>query len=201
MTFYKPGKKYVEKNRVDHAIDAYAAKEKPTVSDLNSVRLMAQVEIRLEKYRSDAAGMSVGELEEERHQSKVLAEFMAVSGKPKPHSLCHAHAIISGAHKYAAELRAVMAWLQMRIDDPHNGCWLPKNTAAKAQMPKYLTNAIPHSRIHRFNYYFWLNRVINPFNTDSQRKLIDALKMIATRLQSGKQPTYVMNKKGIGLPA
>ena len=88
----------------------------------------------------------------------------------------------------------------MRIDEPENGCWLPKNTAAKMQMPRRLSNAVPHSRIHRYNYYFWLNQLINPSTTDTKEKLRSALKMIAARLQNGKQPTYVMNKKEVGLP-
>ena len=32
-------------------------------------------------------------------------------------------------------------------------------------------NAVPHSRIHHHNYYFWLNRVINPVATKTQAKL------------------------------
>jgi hypothetical protein len=193
--------KYSDKDRVERSIDAYAAKEKPTIGDLNTVKVIAQVEIGLDKYRAAAMNMTIDELEDERHQSKVLSDFMAATGNPRPHRLCHAHAIVSGAHKYAAELRATMAWLRLRIDDPDNGCWLPQNTAAKAHMPRHLRNAVPHSRIHRYNYYFWLNRQINPVVTDTQRKMRDALRLIETRLQAGTQPVYVMKKKGERLPA
>ncbi len=191
---------YALKDKVERSIDIFAAKDKPTQSDLNMVKVTAQVESGIDAYRTAADKMSPDELEDETHQSKRLALFMANSCDPRPHPRCHAHAIISGAHKHAAELRAVMAWLRMRIDDPKNGCWLPENTAAKAHMPSHLANAVPHSRIHRYNYYFWLNRIINPNTTKTQTKLGDELRMIANRLQSGSQPTYVMNKKEVGLP-
>lgn len=193
-------KKPYQKDRLDLAIDRFAGLEKPTRNDLNLVKVTAQVERGLDKYRAAAMNMSIEELEDENHQSSLLAHFLTISGDPKPHSKCHAHAIVSGAHRYAAELRAVLAWLKLRIDDPDNGCWLPENTAAKTQMPVRLRNAVPHSRIHRFNYYFWLNTLIDPSITSSQADLRRTLTMISTRLQSGSQPKYVMNRKGEGLP-
>ena len=194
-------KPYAFKDKVEITIDQFAALENPTQGDLNYVKAVAQVEQQLGLYRKRGDGLEEEILEEEEHQSKILAAFMAASGDPRPSKLCHAHAIVSGAHKDAAELRATIAWLKLRIDDPHNGCWLPRNTAAKAEMPKRLRNAIPHSRIHRYNYYFWLNRVINPVATNTRKKLVEVLNMVELRLQAGKTPPYVMSKKGEGLPA
>jgi len=199
MVLPRNDKKPYQKDRLDLAIDRFALLEKPTRGDLNLVKVTAQVERGLDKYRAAAMNMSIDELEDENHQSSLLAHFLTVSGDPKPHSKCHAHAIVSGAHRYAAELRAVLAWLKLRIDDPDNGCWLPENTAAKVKMPAHLRNAVPHSRIHRFNYYFWLNTLIDPAITSSQTNLRRTLTMVATRLQSGTQPKYVMNKKGEGM--
>lgn len=200
MSFPRDDKKAYQKDSLDIAIDRFAMLENPTRSDLNLVRVTAQVERGLDKYRAAAMDMTVDELEDEKHQSHLLAHFLAISGDPKPNSKCHAHAIISGAHRYAAELRAMMAWLKLRIDDPDNGCWLPQNTAAKACMPARLKRAVPHSRIHRFNYYFWLNTLIDPAITGTKEDLCSALKMIAMRLQSGTEPKYVMKRKGEGLP-
>ena len=200
MALPRTDKKLYEKDRIDLAVDHFARLEKPTRGDLNRVRVIAQVEQRLDEYRAATAGMSIDELQDEMHQSSLLAHFMSASGNPRPHPKCHAHAIISGAHKYAAELRAIMAWLKLRIDDPDNGCWLPENTAAKSHMPRHLKGAVPHSRIHRYNYYFWLNTLIDPAITSTQTDLRRTLNMIASRLQSGGQPIYVMNKKGEGLP-
>lgn len=201
MALPRTEKKLYEKDRVDLATDQFAKIDKPKKSDLNRVKVMAQIEQGLDKYRAIAANMNADELEDEAHQSSILAHFMEITGDAKPHSKCHAHAIVSGAHRYAAELRAILAWLKLRIDDPDNGCWLPENTAAKPHMPRRLQNAVPHSRIHRYNYYFWLNSLIDPETTSTQTNLRRTLNMVAARLQSGTQPTYVMNKKGEGLPA
>ena len=194
-------KPYAFKDKVEISIDQFAALEKPTPGDMAYVRAVAQVQQQLDAYRARGSKLDDEALEDEDHQSKILGAFMSATGDPRPHELCHAHAIVSGGHKDAAELRATLAWLKLRIDDPHNGCWLPRNTAAKTQMPERLRNAIPHSRIHRYNYYFWLNREINPTATNTKAKLIDALNMIEIRLQAGNTPPYVMNKKGEGLPA
>lgn len=194
------GKKYHQKDRLEVAIDRFASLEKPTRADLGQVKVIAQVERGLDAYRAAAANMSIEELEDEKHRSSLLAHFLTITGDPKPHPKCHAHAIVSGAHRYAAELRAILAWLKLRIDDPDNGCWLPENTAAKAQMPARLRNAVPHSRIHRFNYYFWLKTLIDPAITPTQADLRRTLAMIAVRLQSGSQPKYVLERKGEGLP-
>lgn len=201
MALPRVPKKYADKDKVERVIDQFATLESPSQGDLNYVKVIAQVERGLDKYRAAAMNMSVDELEDEKHQSDLLAHFMGASGNPRPHSKCHAHAVISGAHKYAAELRAILAWLRMRIDDPDNGCWLPENTAAKPHMPAYLQSAVPHSRIHRYNYYFWLGTLIDPAITSTQDKLRQTLKMVAMRLQSGSQPDYVMKKKGVGTPA
>jgi len=194
-------KPFAFKDKVEQSIDAFASNTKPSVMDLNRVKVVSQVELMLDKYREEAGKMSLDNLEDEKHESTVLAAFMTATGDPRPHDLCHAHAIVSGAHKDAAELRAMLAWLKVRIDDPNNGCWLPRNTAAKTQMPPRLRDAVPHSRIHRYNYYFWLNRLINPVATTNQDDLVKALGMIELRLQNGSQPAFVMNRKGEGLPA
>jgi len=137
---------------------------------------------------------------QEEHRSRLLAKHLTLSGDPRPNKFCHAHAIISGAHTLAAESRAILAWLGVRIDDPDNGCWLPENTAAKTRMPRRLMSAVPHSRIHRYNYYFWLSQIIST-TLKSQNQLRQALNMIEARLQAGTPPQYVMLPKGTGLPA
>lgn len=178
-------KKLYEMDRVDRAINDFAALDNPSPADLNKVRAVAQVESELDMYRVETLGMSSDELEEETHDSRRLSRFMEVSGDPRPHPLCDAHAIVSGVHKGAAELRAVLAWFQIRIDDPHNGCWLPRNTKALGQMPNRLRNAIPHSRIHRKKYYRWLRTLINMLVTRDREHLARTLKAVETRLQAG----------------
>jgi len=137
--------------------------------------------------------MTPEELEAEKHDSLRLSKHMAAGGDPRPHELCDAHAIISGAHRDAAELRAVLAWFQRRIDDPINGCWLPRNTAAISSMPDWLRKAVPHSRIHRKKYYGWLNdEVISMSLVRTEAQLVEALRFVEHRLQSGTYPPRIM---------
>ena len=81
-------------------------------------------------------------LKAETHSSARLANHLAEECDPRPNKYCHAHAIVAGKHPEAVKLRAVLAWLNMRIDDSHNGCWLPRNTAAKIHMPTRLRKAV-----------------------------------------------------------
>lgn len=192
MAFINNDKKFYQKNRLDVAIDEFAKLEKPGLADLNKVEVTAQVQAGLNAYRAQAKHMTQKELEEEQHASRLMGEFMVASGDPRPHSLCDAHAIISGRHTGAARVRAVLAWFQRRIDDPINGCWLPRNTAAKQHMPRRLRNAVAHSRIHRKGYYMWLQNFINVTTVKTEQQLEGALKMAQLKLQSSTFPDYVM---------
>lgn len=181
-------KRFDEKDRVDQTIDEFAALEEASQGDLNKVAVAAQIQTKLDDYRAKAAGMTTDEFRNEAHQSARLGEFIG----PRPHPRCHAHAIVSGGHPRAAQTRAMLARLKMRIDDPHNGCWLPENTAAKREMPAALKDAVPHSRIHRNGYYFWLDTVINLMSTTNTEQLVAALGNVKTRLQASTMPDYVM---------
>lgn len=126
--------------------------------------------------------MSQEELGAERHDSAKLAEHMAIIGDPRPHPLTECHALIAGKHPQAAPLRAIMAKRNRRIDDYINGCWLPKNTAAKSQMPRRLTNAVSYRRIHRTNYFMWLRSIITLASAKTPQELDRLLTHVAFRL-------------------
>ncbi|BFM15465.1 hypothetical protein R50073_16480 [Maricurvus nonylphenolicus] len=188
--------KYHEKNLLDHVIDQTTSqKEELTAADCNRIATAAQVQAGIDNYRAQAAQMSTQQLRDEQHVSSRLGAHLEEAGHLRP-AKCHAHALVAGKHQYAAILRALMARLGIRIDDSDNGCWLPENTAATPHpaFPK----AVPHSRIHRYNYFFWLRfrlgsiRQEQPFRT--------TLQLTARHLQQGTQPEFVMMKKGQGLP-
>ncbi|MGB0503439.1 MAG: AHH domain-containing protein [Thalassolituus sp.] len=163
-----------------------------TEAVLNDVYITAQVEEGVARYREEAAGMSLLEVKGEGHSSGNLASNMARMGDPRPHELCDAHAVVSGAHPKAAPLRLILAKHRRRIDDPINGCWLPHNTAAKSHMPERLKNAVPHSRIHRHHYYGWLRSVLRSNRIKSQADLDKLLVGVSFRLQTGSLPQEVM---------
>lgn len=187
MKYISP-KKHIHKTSVDLQIDNYAKVEKPDQSDLNRVIVAASVQSKIDAYRKDCRKMDEQSLMDEPHKSDRLGEFLGC----RPHKKCHAHAIVAGAHPRSAAARAILAWYELRIDDPVNGCWLPENTAALNVMPKWLKKAVPHSRIHRNGYYFWLDTVINLTAIKSKDDLETALSDAATRLQASTFPTYVM---------
>lgn len=110
----------------------------------------------MSQFRSDASGMSFVQLAQEKHSSRTLGKFLRADGQPRPGAKWEAHHIVSGSHAEAAESRAVLASQEnpIRIDDPDNGCWMPK-TKADAR-PTIYPNAIGHNRIHRQLYYQWI---------------------------------------------
>lgn len=188
--------KYHEKNLLDHVIDQISTQEKePTAADLNKVVVAAQVQAGIDKYRAEAKSMSPDGLRSEEHNSARLGEHLVATGKRRP-PRCHAHAIVAGKHHHAAVLRTLMARLEIRIDDPDNGCWLPENTAATPH-PAF-PSAVPHSRIHRYNYFFWIRIRLSSIRKDHLFR--KGLQEIARALQQKKFPSYVINKKGQDLP-
>lgn len=71
--------------------------------------------------------------------------------------------------------------MQMRIDDPDNGAWMPK-TKADAR-PTMYPNAIGHNRIHRQLYYDWIYRKISMMDSDVQVRAF--LNTVRTQLLHG----------------
>jgi len=161
------------------------------VSQINRVKTIASIQAGIDKYRAEAKNMSQKQLSEDPHNSTRLGVFLDALVMRRP-PRCHAHAVISGTHPDAAILRLRMAFCKMRRDDIHNGCWLPENTAATPHpaFPK----APPHSRIHRKNYYMWLNRAINRPQINNYNTMVFALKRITQHLHEHTFPEFVMQK-------
>ncbi|MCW8125698.1 AHH domain-containing protein [Microbulbifer halophilus] len=183
----------VLQSRVDRAIAQFADLENPTRADLNRVRTISRIEQNLEKYRK--AGLEKipeDELKEEKHKSSRLGRHMLATGDAKPHSKCHAHAIVAGGAPEADATRAVLAWFQVRIDDPTNGCWLPGTKAVVHMMPHWLQRAAPHLSLHRGEYYEWVSRFISLDMIGSREDLIRELKFLEHRLQSGAFPPEIV---------
>lgn len=59
-------------------------------------------------------------------------------------------------------------------------------------MPPWLKDAVPHSRIHRNAYYFWLRNVISLALVKDLETLKAALKEVEMKLQASTMPPYVM---------
>ena len=129
--------KYHEKNPVELVIDdvVKSTEGKWVASQANRVKITASIQAGIDKYRAAASSMSLEQLEDERHDSCKLGQYLDATVMRRP-PRCHVHAIVSGNHADSVDLRMLLAIFEMRIDDPCNGCWLPENTAATPLSPK-----------------------------------------------------------------
>lgn len=128
----------------------------------------AKMKVFMAQFRNGATGMSFVELFQEKHSSSRLGLHLRIDNQPRPGARWEAHHIVSGDHKEAIPSREILADddIKIRIDDPDNGCWMPK-TKADAR-PTMYPNAIGHNRIHRQRYYDWIYRVMEPMETEGQ---------------------------------
>ena len=180
--------KAYEKTQVDLAIDEFVSLKEPTAKDINRIRVVAEIQSKLDEYRFEATCMSQTSLKEEKHLSSTLARRMTdEAADPKPSDNCDCHAIVSGGHRLAAPMRAILARFLTRIDDPRNGCWLPRTYDDIADMPPWLKKAVPHQGLLNPRYYQWLDYTIgiNLDSVESRDDIIFALKQARIRLQSG----------------
>ncbi|WP_444996422.1 AHH domain-containing protein [Aliikangiella sp. IMCC44359] len=184
-------------SHVERLLADFAKIDKPTMADFSAVGVKGEMYDKLDRYRIEAMKMSNEQLEKEKHKSSRLARHMTLAGEPRPSLRCDCHAIVSGGHREAIQIRAILAWLKVRIDDPHNGCWLPRDWEDRKYMPNYLRNGVPHCRIHHTYYYQWLFARIRPGMINTTAQLLTKLKMIRNALQSGAVPPNVMPKTGL----
>ncbi len=192
-------KKYYELDLVDRTIvnivETLEDEIKP--ADINKVKVAASVQagLKLQQYRKDVDNMDPLALRKEDHSSPRLGFHLEEKFGARPNRV-HAHAIVAGKHPLAATARLRMSKMGIRIDDGDNGCWLPENSAATPHPA--MPHAPPHSRIHRYNYYFWLSSKLDGIREGDLFRT--NLKIIAQQLYTGKMPDYVMLRKGTGLP-
>lgn len=156
------------------------------------IRTAADLQAKNDPYKAQAASMDEEELEDEVHDSGRLGDNMRAEGFAKPSPYWHAHAMISGGDTRAWFLRTVLAEYKIRIDFGVNGCWLPRSTRYCGQKP--YPKAVPHSRIHRFNYYQWLNHRFR--SVGSYDDMLDRLRATRRDLLNSSFPPEVMRKKG-----
>lgn len=154
--------------------------------------VVAAIQAGLAKYREDSLRKDVDELEDEKHSSVRLGDHMRAEGFGRPSPYWHAHAIVAGGDTRAWQMRAILAECKIGIDDSYNGCWLPSRSTYVGQQP--YPKAVPHSRIHRHNYFSWLNmRFAGVFTEEAARH---RLLMTRRNLLHATFPTEVMLRKG-----
>jgi len=93
------------------------------------------------QFRIDGLHMTYEALLQE-NCSTTLGKFLRADGHPRPGAKWEAHHIVSGKHLEALLVRTTLADddIKIRIDDPDNGCWMPKTKAVAR--PTIYPNAI-----------------------------------------------------------
>lgn len=134
----------------------------------------------LSTYYSESSNMNKQELLNEQHKPNRLSRFMKSSGIDRPVNTA-AHAIVSGSHERATAARNILAKWWIRIDDPVNGVFLPKNRhyTPHPQMP----NAANHAAMHTKEYYVNITAMLAPRTSENDCRLI--LKLIGKMLTEG----------------
>jgi hypothetical protein len=197
---------YALQTSLDRAIDQYKIKleaneklledpkkwESFVTTERHKIKAVAQVQQGLANYRSRISKISVEDREDEEHDSQRLGDHMRAEGIAKPNVNWDAHAMISGSDTRAWLLRSLLAECEVGIDDAHNGCWLPTRTKHTGQPP--YPEAVPHSRIHRHNYYAWLN--IRFAGVRTKKIMVGRLRQTRSDLLYSSFPPEVMLPKG-----
>lgn len=161
-----------------------------------TIRVQAQVQERLEIYRSSARKDSDNDwvFEECTKSTGRLVQFMEVSGDAKPAKNCHAHHIVPVTGKKTAEqvdARLALHEAGVGINDPQNGVWLP---ARIDDVPHYLPtlkDALPHLPLHTKAYEVWVSRRIDAAYDEPSARM--ALINMRSALLSGLHDKTLLN--------
>lgn len=134
----------------------------------------------LSEYYADAKKMCIQDLLKEEHKPRRLSRFVKATGIEKPLNTA-THAIVSGTHPGAEAARKILAKFNIRIDDPDNGVFLPRNY--KCTPHPEMPDASNHAEIHTREYYLNVTTILNKVTSNLECRI--ALRLIAKKLQAG----------------
>lgn len=155
---------------------------------------MAALQGRLDTYRDKANKMNQNEKDTESYKSNnstILGLHLTAAGKFKPSSYWEAHHLICTKHPSHAASRAILFADKMKyaINDPDNGCWLPKKH--KHALNTQFKKAVGHQYIHTLEYARWINLIVSGPGIQTKTDLKMQLKIIELKLISA---TTALNK-------
>ena len=168
------------------------------VKQRRHLETLASIQCKLDEYREQGREATKGTVadrektvnvlkNEAHHPSSKLEILMIANGNPKPSPSLSAHHIVAGKGRVQAtyQARVHMHVRGIRINDPDNGCWLPKT---KKDTPHWtMPDALSHRQNHTKYYELGVSRVVISQRTESAIR--SKLRYIAKLLQSNKFPT------------
>ena len=117
---------------------------------------------------------------QEEHKSSRLGRHLKYTGQKRPPNTA-AHAIVSGSHDEARAARQILAKWKIRIDDPDNGVFLPRDSRYIPH-PE-MKNAVNHAKLHTDEYYVNITAMLSQSTTEYECR--QTLQLIAQSLQDG----------------
>lgn len=130
----------------------------------------------------------------ENHSSTRLGENLSRIGKVRPDQNCQAHAIIAGTDPKAGRMRAMLALIGRRVDDPSNGVWLPNY---EKNHPHWaMPNAVCHAWLNHDGYHDWIHTDMFTSNLVSAPKITDH-NLVISQLQ---KIAILLQKYGDNVP-
>lgn len=134
----------------------------------------------LSKYQAECKGMTPQQLLKEGHDPKRLSRHLKATGLARSPNVA-AHAIVSGSHPNAKAARKILAKFKIRIDDPDNGVYLPRD--ARFIPHEKMPDAANHAEIHTDEYYINVTNILNTATSELECRI--ALTLIAKKLREG----------------
>lgn len=151
---------------------------------------LSDLQIRLDAYREKHLTSSPIDKAKEAKQSgnsQTLGHHLRAVGQFKPNDRWHAHHIVCSRHSSHAAAR-LMLFAYLGINDPFNGCWLPKKHAdANGTV---MADAVGHTYLHTNDYAKWVGRSLRPAR--NKTGMINRLMNLRMKLQSGKRQKDVI---------
>jgi hypothetical protein len=134
----------------------------------------------LSEYQAVAKSMTPSEFKGEPHKPSRLSRHLKATGIKRPPNVA-AHAIVSGDKPEAKAARKILAKWKIRIDDPDNGVFLPRDVRFIPHPD--LPDAANHAKVHTDEYYVNITAMLE--QTTSARGCRDVLRLIAKELKDG----------------
>lgn len=158
------------------------------------ISTLAQIQQRLEDYRKQAETMTRKELRDEKHHpARKLSNNLRAAGRPRPSKNHVAHHIVMGKGRTQgmADARLLMYLYKIRINDPDNGSWMPRDIKDKGHWS--MPNCPAHAEIHGHNYETWVFALTQ--TAMNEKTFRATLTRIRNLLRDGRQPKQITQAK------
>lgn len=152
---------------------------------------LSAMQLKLNEYRhyhSSKYSTPIDKAKEARKagNSAILGNHLRAAGQARHGANWEAHHIVCSRHPSHASARLKL-FAYMGINDPINGCWLPKKHAdAKSTI---YPNAVGHAYIHTNKYAAWVGRRLRGAN--GKIGILNELRRIKEKMQNAKQESDV----------